>query len=1175
MDVFSPGLRGGTLVAIALLGTSVAPPSGHARLDPGGFSVEIAGGELEREQIGPDYFPPEILDGPLSGLPDGWWRSFSVPLPDRDEARYFQDKAAPFAESGVAEDPDGERGRLLRIFSASKIIDLVAGGDRWFRNTLATRAVLPDDADGQSYLFRMDFRGHLAGGARNRLRVQVTFHDSDGALLEPMVQYLYAPTHHWQEAAVELTIPQGARSMGIRLHLDGAGEVFLADPGLYQIARDEGPQVRLMPFDFLDRRFALSHGDPHLALFGFRDPGDVAWTEARLVLELPEEIQVLGVHERARLLAGEVFERDGTSWKRHILEVGSPVRSAGPDGFSARSAAVSILLQTELPEGSTVVPRYWLESDRHSTDPREFQLEVLPSLSAPQPERFTIGGMFTAGDGGLASGEGAAAYADFYKRTGMGHVHSRLGGLSEAFGDAGIYRWHEPGRFLANGYRIGPGRKPDHAAFELVDGSLSHDGICPVEVYERGSYYRETFLPLVRDLIVQKRQTEGLMSNWEPYMYYFRGCFCERCKTAFRDQTGLSAERVEEIWPSEVIRTYRDDWIDFRAWQHGRLVATLAEDIAAIGAEAGVESAFVPMAAVPLFTEEWEESPRWRQIAANQWWDDVEAVSVWGPYIYHRFFTGPYRYYGTGRFAGVANAAQQVNAYTREQIGSERPTLFAFPVGYMGDDFVTFPEAIAFDLLLYFLNQWDGAVIYAFPKGYDARYWAALAEAIRTVAAFESLVFDGERLHEAKVEVKSALPEWHRDLVRVYEYHLNGKRLLAVANFWENGEVYYRLKLDGLDPERSYTLHEPLKDRVYGGADPEQPLVTGRDLSEGVLLQTGALRVRFFVLEEASDEATPAGVILTAPDMQRFFNETRERLVAAAEAEDLLNQTPLAEPRAHETLFDGTEEIEREHGRVRVEQASGIDEKRLVVETSTQEIAIDPLRGGRITRWKVKGTELAAESDTFGIGIPGLWLPQPTLFLEPFSIDKTELDEDRAVIRFSYQVPSDANLLAGLVIEKKIVLKMKELALKVEHRLINHSGGQLEFAFRLHNLFRFFELSASGVASMTGEAGEEVFTREYLHRAYRFGAGGGALEDRLRRSRMAGLQPIREATLRLAEENAPVSIMLAPEPEAEFYGYIFWDSGSMQFSTVEPSFEKIQLMPGESWTAALKLRIIE
>lgn len=110
---------------------------------------------------------------------------------------------------------------------------------------------------------------------------------------------------------------------------------------------------------------------------------------------------------------------------------------------------------------------------------------------------------------------------------------------------------------------------------------------------------------------------------------------------------------------------------------------------------------------------------------------------------------------------------------------------------------------------------------------------------------------------------------------------------------------------------------------------------------------------------------------------------------------------------------------------------------------------------------------------------------------------------------------------------------------------------------------------------MTGEAGEEVFTREYLHRAYRFGAGGGALEDRLRRSRMAGLQPIREATLRLAEENAPVSIMLAPEPEAEFYGYIFWDSGSMQFSTVEPSFEKIQLMPGESWTAALKLRIIE
>jgi hypothetical protein len=34
-------------------------------------------------------------------------------------------------------------------------------------------------------------------------------------------------------------------------------------------------------------------------------------------------------------------------------------------------------------------------------------------------------------------------------------------------------------------------------------------------------------------------------------------------------------------------------------------------------------------------------------------------------------------------------------------------------------------------------------LVYAFPKGYDARYWKALADANTVIAAFEDVVFDG------------------------------------------------------------------------------------------------------------------------------------------------------------------------------------------------------------------------------------------------------------------------------------------------------------------------------------------------------------------------------------------------------------------------------------------------
>lgn len=85
-------------------------------------------------------------------------------------------------------------------------------------------------------------------------------------------------------------------------------------------------------------------------------------------------------------------------------------------------------------------------------------------------------------------------------------------------------------------------------------------------------------------------------------------------------------------------------------------------------------------------------------------------------------------------------------------------------------------------------------------------------------------------------------------LLQSWEFEKGTPRLIAVGNFWEQEECFFRLTIGGLNSRARYVLHEPSARRVYTGASGRVGR-TGSDLSNGVLLHVGAMRFAFFVVE--------------------------------------------------------------------------------------------------------------------------------------------------------------------------------------------------------------------------------------------------------------------------------------------------------------------------------------
>ena len=580
--------------------------------------------------------------------------------------------------------------------------------------------------------------------------------------------------------------------------------------------------------------------------------------------------------------------------------------------------------------------------------------------------------MFTLPIHGIEPEAAVREFAKFYPRVGFNAVHLVPSSLSLELAKLNIRRYSQP-NWLVNGYRLGTGKKPNVVRFQLMDGTYDPEGICPVEVYQEGKYFQSDIKEPLRKMIVADRQTEHIMPNWEPYMYFFKGCFCPRCKEEFVKFSKLPAEAVDRAWPADIIKNYRDIWVRFRSWQHAEMLVTLEKTIHTLGKEAGIESHFIPsIAFAELLSAGENVQEGWRQVSCLDYADKLPILEPWGPYIYDTLGK-PYQYI-TGRHLDLHMSAVEVRHFVDDKIpAGKRPRLIGFT---MLAPFYCFmqPEAVQFDFLTYLVDGWHGAFAYYFPEGYDARYWKVLAETNTLIAQFEPYVMTGKRTANHIIKSQTPLPEpdersmdyylladktltkkWRKcPLLQSWEYQKDTQRLIAVANFWEKGECFFRLIPKELQSEQRYVLSEPAERRVYAN-DQGRIDLSSADLEKGILLHVGAIRYAFFVLDPYQEGKSYGRVIL--PGDMRVTLEKRIPEINAAYG--LEKKLAASKPKVETADYSHLKTLQKAGLTCTPAPIETTGKTGLLFTSSHQQLLVDPSTGGRITSWKIKGDEYA------------------------------------------------------------------------------------------------------------------------------------------------------------------------------------------------------------------------
>jgi hypothetical protein len=854
------------IVLLALLPSTASA----VELDPGGFSVSfgaagevaVAGDEMLRNP------GMESLDA--AGRPQQWLVDHYVWLPtqDNEAQRRMLKRLAPLFEWGSSPQRphSGKQAMRLRApLSAYLPSDPPHEFCAMFHQAVPLRAIEAPTR----YLLTWHYRGDSPQDIPNsRAYVRVSFYDDadlgKAQSTRGYAQEVLAASPDWRRGQLEFTAPGNTRCLDVRLALTGPGEACYDDVSLKRVAiQEHGVSARIMPAAYVDNLFCLSSGDVGTMCFGFRNETGQELVEPRLVLRLPEGIEVLETAPTVKL-----SQRPIAGQTEFCFDI-SPIKSRIHDGTFGypynQWEGLQVLVRTRRAPGSTRLEgRYWMEDGSYRGALLEFGLQVLPPLpKVTGPKRFHSGAhLYLVNQ--ICRPEAVKAFAKLFEQVGFNCVHSPGAALGIKFGRDGLVRFAQP---LGNGYAMGdatPNAKPADAVFRKVDGTPLWEAICPTEVYQRGPYFpRQIVNGMLRDILVKDRSAEQLMCNWEPFMYVGQGCFCSRCKAEFAAYSKLSREELEPIWPADVIKRHPDLWTRFRSWQHGKLMATLEEETQRLGREIGRDTHFIPEIYYGLLLQSWAKEAHNRDYAAVDYLDRLPVLNAWAPYNWFIFGRGPYDYV-RGRHLNIHITASEIQQFVAQRLPpGKRTQLYAFPYGSF--EGATEPEAIAFEMMTYFLHGYRGAIVYLWPGGSDARYWRALAECNRQMALIEPYVCGVASVNRHTITAETPLPKpdprfldgfgpvddphrWRNlPLVLSWEFAQGETRLIAVGNFWEQGECFFRLKPQDLRPAQRYVLREPATGRVFVGQEGDS--LTAAELGSGILLHVGAMRYACFVLE--------------------------------------------------------------------------------------------------------------------------------------------------------------------------------------------------------------------------------------------------------------------------------------------------------------------------------------
>ncbi len=1052
-------------------------------------------------------------------------------------------------------------------------------GTPMISNRITQNTVLTETAGPVKYQLTFKLRGKLENTpGLNSFRVFVSFFDKpeqwNAKQLKDALNIEFPLKTDWQDNNLNFVAPEGTRSLSISLALYGCGEVYLDDVELRQVQMEKGMTVKLMPFAFLDNIFCLGTGQPGTLVFAFRNENAMKLEHPSLYLKIPEAFRLLDIRDILKITDQNCDDNGNITYK---IDLSALKNSINKEFYGAYQVA-SVMLKTELPQGEKLYPaEYWVEDGNYRSAPEKFNLKIIPASSGKTPQLFRTAAMLQRESD--FDGDGVKEFVSFYANNGFNCVHGADSkAMQEAFKKAGISRYVQP-YHLCNGYRLGDAKKTEEAFFRMIDGSpysKPEEAICPVEVYKQGPYYKEHVVGMLEKILVGDDTADNIMPNWEPYMFDFKGCFCPRCKEEFIHYSKLPREDVDKKWPNSIIASYRDAWIKFRSWQHARLVQTLEQAINELGKKSGKDAHFMPEVAWSYFVESFNHESG--QYNPADYLDKLPWIVAWGPYVGHRF-TESYDY-KTGIHLVTYLAARDMKKFIADRVRdpAKRPKLIAFPNGYQLNDWVTEPEALAFEYFCFFLNGWDGAFAYYFPRGYDQRYWGELAKANTKIAEYENYVFNGRRYRSVKTVIISPVPAIeggnllqklpdlaNASLLQCISYKLDNRYLIAAGNFWLKDEIFFKLKLESLGEGIKYVMTQPDRKRCFANAAGDIAL-SAADLGKGILLHTGALRWNFYVLEPY-EAGKNYGEIITPTEMNETLKSLRPVIEQAAQWEKQFSAGKREQAARELGLSDYSGIKDMSNAGVSCLKKTLDDKIAIEFKAGDMTLTLDPTVGGRLMSWTKGRDELVSQDEKTGLAVDAFWWPAAAVcsISTPYKVvSQTKTADGLGIILERELTATDNHYLDGLIIRKTYDVSVNGFTLKSE--IINRTKKTFAFAFRWHNMPGLFEIKngAGGQAVMENEGKPEVFPRLFICKLYRFAAQPDKdLEGAFSMERVSKITVPKAV---FSAPWSPVKVTAEITSAKDLHCLIFWDSGAQKASTFEPLSAKIELAPGQSWT---------
>ena len=716
-----------------------------------------------------------------------------------------------------------EEGDELVVSKDDGMLEVCRGDASVAASALASwQTIVPlPDPDGGMYRISFDYKmNHTVGDSGNCIvRVKGAF---------AVKQRLENCDSEWKPFVALFAVPKGEKSVQVNLNHAGVGELRYRALTLVRETSPTRVSITTCAHGQVDKSFAVGAGQVGCITYMWkRRFGEPAF-DARgfsFRMTLPKGFSFVAA-TWAKKGEARVSERpDGSS------EILLPAKGRETPTYTYRDSnwtRFGVLVRAALDAPGGMGTFEALHGGERVSNVESTRWFTIPPVKVKaKPKRYRNGFFPGSGYGVYDDPEASYAYAkmasdagadwwipslppkpalaELYRRAGISVITPQTGGIRDGYiVHGGTY---VPNRDIPESDR--------YVARSAKSDATIAQAVCPFSVLDERPFFRTNTIPRVTAALAGM---DGAWANWEPFSFVNQGCMCDTCRREFAKFLGVpERELTHDVWWNEVKSggRYAAESHKFRSLVHAKLVKRVDRLVrAATGGEKSV--GFIPGIAWCEMSSFWRPNDYPVEPKAIDYAGDLEWIDPWGPYPFWNLdgmFTQSEGFNVVYWFA-AKDVREQVN---RDYPPPRRPKLMSFPQGAMSCEWITEPEWLGLGLDSFFFNGWEASVVYFFPKGYDARYWRAFAEATERAALYEDFVFGGSRCDEEvalrspgfckilKGRVSQYLPQADVSLLQYAAYKKDGRLMVAVLNFADEQSA---------DVELSHPLFGTVKGRV-------------------------------------------------------------------------------------------------------------------------------------------------------------------------------------------------------------------------------------------------------------------------------------------------------------------------------------------------------------------------